>query len=115
MSPVSLSGCVLLESWTGTNGWSGKSFNIFDLDRKRWHQTWVDQSGGITHIVDGEYRDGALRFRTEPKRDDKGVLTQRLLTFTNMSPDRVRQHSQLSTDGGRTWTDEYDFIYERKK
>jgi hypothetical protein len=29
--------------------------------------------------------------------------------------DKVRQFSQASTDGGKTWKVEYDFIYTRKK
>src|SRR5688572_965830 len=33
-------GCVLLESWTGTGGVTGRSLNIFDAATKRWHQTW---------------------------------------------------------------------------
>jgi hypothetical protein len=109
-----LSNCVVLENWTGSSGWSGKSFNVYDRRSGTWHQTWVDQSGAITHFVDGRAGEGAMSFRTEPV-EEEGVRTERRLTFTALGPDRVRQHSQRSTDGGRTWEDEYDFIYERMK
>lgn len=107
-----LSSCVLLENWTGTNGWAGKSFNLYDASEKRWHQTWVDQSGTLTHFIDGQWREGALRFRTEP-REQGGQRTELRLTFYDLGPGKVRQHGQRSTDGGVTWQDQYDFIYER--
>jgi hypothetical protein len=107
-----LSSCVLLENWTGTNGWSGKSFNIYDATEGRWHQTWVDQSGTLTHFLDGQWRDGALHFRSAPRMQG-GQRTELRLTFHDLGPGRVRQHGQRSTDGGLTWQDQYDFIYER--
>jgi len=32
-----------------------------------------------------------------------------------LGPDKVRQFSRGSTDGGKTWNVEYDFTYTRKK
>jgi hypothetical protein len=37
------------------------------------------------------------------------------LTFFRLGPDRVRQLSEVSTDGGKTWTTNYDLIYTRRK
>ena len=37
------------------------------------------------------------------------------LTFFNISPDSVRQFSQVSADSGRTWTTAYDLMYVRRK
>ena len=31
-------GCALQENWTGAGGVSGTSLNLYDNDRKRWHQ-----------------------------------------------------------------------------
>ncbi|MEW6208480.1 MAG: hypothetical protein AB1631_08935 [Acidobacteriota bacterium] len=39
----------------------------------------------------------------------------RRLTFFNLGADRVRQFSERSTDGGKTWAVGYDFTYIRKK
>jgi len=36
------------------------------------------------------------------------------LTFTPIDKDTVRQHSELSEDGGQTWKTEYDFYYHRR-
>jgi len=40
---------------------------------------------------------------------------KRHLQFFKLGPDKVRQFSQQSTDGGKTWTPEYDFTCIRKK
>jgi hypothetical protein len=37
------------------------------------------------------------------------------LTFFNLSPERVRQFWEQSTDGGKTWTVAFDGMYVRKK
>jgi hypothetical protein len=40
---------------------------------------------------------------------------KRRLQFIKLTPDKVRQFSQGSTDGGKTWKPEYDFTYIEKK
>jgi hypothetical protein len=37
-----LDGCALRESWAGAKGGSGNSYNAYDRQSGRWHQTWVD-------------------------------------------------------------------------
>jgi tetratricopeptide (TPR) repeat protein len=56
-----------------------------------------------------------MHFWTEeiPQKDDTKL--KRHLQFIPSGKDKVRQFSQGSTDGGKTWKVEYDFIYTRKK
>jgi hypothetical protein len=42
-----------------------------------------------------------------------GSKLKRHLQFFNLGPNQVRQFSQASRDGGKTWTVEYDFTYNR--
>lgn len=44
-----------------------------------------------------------------------GTKLKRHLQFIKLGPDKVRQFSQGSNDGGKTWFVEYDFTYNRKK
>ncbi|MEZ5287311.1 MAG: hypothetical protein R2712_21410 [Vicinamibacterales bacterium] len=39
-------GCVVHEHWDAP-GSTGESFNIYDRTRGQWHQTWVDNTGGL--------------------------------------------------------------------
>jgi hypothetical protein len=107
-------GCVLMESWT-TQGQTGHSFNIYDRTRQQWHQTWVDNSGGL-HEYWGGLKDGNMVLAGEvplgPASRVAGRRTIRV-TFFPMGPDRVRQFSEaLNMDG--TWSVNYDLIYTRR-
>jgi hypothetical protein len=108
-------GCVLIENWDDGIGGTGQSFNLFDRQTRRWHQTWVDNGGGL-HEYWGELKDGHMVFRGEvplgPAQRFAGRRTVRL-TFSPMGSDKVRQFSEsLGTDG--KWTVNYDLIYTRR-
>jgi hypothetical protein len=108
--------CVIWENWNslGNTGYSGKSYNIYNADFKRWEQFWVDNLGGVIHFY-GQRKDGVMHFYTEDLPQSDGSKLKRHLRFFSLAPDRVRQFSQGSADGGATWSVEYDLTYNRKK
>jgi hypothetical protein len=93
-----------MENWTGTLGGSGKSMNFWDKGARRWQQTWVDDRGGVQQYT-GHLADGSLKYVGDKVR----------LTFSPLSGGRVRQLSEATPDGGKTWTVNYDFTYTRHK
>lgn len=107
-------GCALLEEWRGAGGVTGMSLNIYDADRKRWHQTWVDNTGGLL-VLDGEFSDGRMVLAGEALSDD--VPPRKTLQRITWTPqgDGVRQVWETSADGGRTWTLVFDGRYARRK
>lgn len=105
---------VILESWTGGSGNTGKSFNHFHIGTGKWVQYWVDQSSDRI-FLEGNYDPTQKAIVFYERIDQGSEKPQRRLTFFNISPDSVRQYSQQSTDGGTTWFIEYNFIYLRKK
>jgi hypothetical protein len=110
-----LNECVVFENWTGASSYIGKSFNLYDAQKKRWQQTWVDGVGGVTEFF-GEWRDGALRYTalgTVPP-GQKDAVDQRM-TFFKLDDGRVRQYIDQSTDAGKTWTPVFDGFYSKKK
>jgi tetratricopeptide (TPR) repeat protein len=104
--------CVIWENWTslGDSGYSGKSYNIFNAELNRWEQFWVDSQGEVIHFF-GSLAAGVMDFRTGAM---PGKALIRRLRFYNLGADRVRQLSEGSEDGGKTWTVEYDFTYKRE-
>jgi tetratricopeptide (TPR) repeat protein len=105
--------CVLLENWSGAGGGNGKSLNHYDAQKKIWIQDWVDAVGGAIHF-EGKLEDGVMSFYAD-SQDPDGSPVRRHLQFFKLDANRVRQFSQRSKDGGKTWTPEYDFTYVRKK
>jgi len=111
-----LEDCVVQENWTsaGNIGYSGKSYNIYNAAQKRWEQYWVDNAGGNIFFYGG-LKDGAMDYWTDEIPQPDGKKLKRHLQFIKLGPDKVRQFSQGSNDGGKTWFVEYDFTYNRKK
>jgi hypothetical protein len=113
-------GCVLQEHWkpggAGSSGGGGSSFNIYDSTRKMWFQTWVDATGGLHEYHGNLDADGNMAFTGEtPGAPGQPARVPTKLTFFRLGPDQVRQLSEVSTDGGKTWTTNYDLIYTRRK
>src|SRR5581483_2683311 len=110
-----LGNCVIWENWTSLgSGYVGKSYNVYNASLKRWEQFWVDNVGGMIHFYGG-LKDWVMDFWTDEMPQPDGSKLKRHLQFFNLGPDTVRQFSQGSKDGGKTWTVEYDFTYNRVK
>ncbi|HYG99844.1 MAG TPA: hypothetical protein VD837_11990 [Terriglobales bacterium] len=108
-----LKDCVIYENWTGARGFEGKSFNKYNPWLKQWEQYWVD-SGVDRMFFTGHLVDGEMRFQTDGFTE-QGKPLHRKLTFYNRPDGTVRQFSEASTDGKKTYTVEYDFVYKRRK
>ena len=110
-----LGDCVVQENWTsgGNSGYTGKSYNIYNRDLKRWEQYWVDSVGGNIFFYGG-MKDGVMDYWTDDIPQPGGTKLKRHLQFFKLGPDTVRQFSQGSTDDGKTWHVEYDLTYHRK-
>ena len=107
-----LRGCVVQEHWSGAGGGNGTSFNHYDAARKVWHQSWVDDSGGIL-LLDGGWRDGSMVLSGSHPGRAPGVTVTDRITWTPRADGSVRQWWQVTRDGGATWTTVFDGIYRR--
>lgn len=110
-------GCMILENWTSVGApFSGKSMNFVDPVSGKWKQIWIGsgKAPNASEFLNGEYRDGAMRFECETT-NPQGGKQQVHFYFFNEGPDQVRQFHETSNDEGKTWTTTYDFTYKRVK
>ena len=108
-------GCALLEEWRGNGGVSGSSVNVYDRERGRWHQTWVDSGGGLL-VLHGGFADGAMTLSGESLEAGPPVKRSLQRIRWQLQPDgRVRQLWEASTDDGRAWTIAFDGWYTKRK
>ncbi|MBL0145933.1 MAG: hypothetical protein IPP48_09360 [Chitinophagaceae bacterium] len=115
-----LDSCVLLEEWTSASlqqglRYAGKSFNTYNATTKQWQQTWVDNAGGTNEYMTGKFENNQIIYISTPFKFKKDTIAIRKMTFTNLSPVKLRQHGEISKDGGVVWSIEYDLEYRRKK
>lgn len=104
--------CWIHEHWASAVMGKGESFNFYNPTTKQWHQTWVDDQGGIAEF-DGTFREGAMRMEGYRQGMSNDRIPARL-TLTPLPNGTVRQLGENSTDGGKTWTVLYDLVYSRK-
>jgi hypothetical protein len=107
-----LGGCALRETWTGARGSRGTSYNAWDSQRRRWHQTWVD-NGGLVLRLDGGFADGKMVLSGET-RDSSGAAVLNRITWRETGPGAVRQLWEVSSDGGKTWGVAFDGRYRKR-
>jgi hypothetical protein len=106
-------GCALLENWRSTRGVEGKSLNTYDPATRMWRQFWVGQQRDVTDYRESEWKGSSLTFVSRsPGRNGGPELTMRL-TFSPLDEKTVRQLGELSSDGGNTFTTQYDLLYHR--
>ena len=105
-------GCIVEENWASANGGTGQSFNFYNPVTKKWHQSYMD-SDGSNWMMDGELKDGALRYEGAIYSPTGRVLVR--MNFYNLGPNKVRQTAETSADDGRTWTPVWDGLYVRKQ
>jgi len=106
-------GCALQENWNGAGGHSGTSLNVYDADTKRWHQTWVDNGGGLL-LLDGELVNGSMVLAGDSKPSGADAKsTRQRITWTPLPDGRVRQLWESSEDRGGTWTVVFDGYYTK--
>lgn len=115
-----LDSCILLEEWTSASinqgiRYAGKSFNTYNTATKQWQQTWVDNAGGSNEYLLGKFEDNKIIYTSSSFPFSKDTMAIRKMTFTNLSPEKLRQHGEISKNNGTSWTTEYDLEYRRKK
>lgn len=108
-----MNGCVVWENWTSVGSpYFGKSYNTWNSNLKRWEQYWVDTAGGVM-FFHGKLKENVMDYWTDEVAQSGGGTLVRHLQFFSLARDKVRQFSQGSSDGGKTWHTEYDLIYTR--
>lgn len=103
-------GAIIFEEWSSRDGrQTGKSMNYYEPASGTWKQCWVAAGGWVVEMA-GSFRDGAMRFEgTSASR--QGPAQKHRTTFTPLSPTRVRQTIEASSDGGATFVVSFDAIY----
>ncbi|HEY7379355.1 MAG TPA: hypothetical protein VH542_11770 [Steroidobacteraceae bacterium] len=109
-----LDGCAVHESWRGAGGNVGNSINFYDEPRKVWHQTWIDRMGNAL-VLEGRFENGAMRLEGQRPGAKPGQVDLHRIIWTPLAEGKVRQLWETSSDGGKTWSQAFDGLYEPAK
>lgn len=103
-------GCVIHEHYSTPRGYTGESLNMWDADRKVWHQTWVDNSGTLL-LLEGQLV--GRQMVLEGAGTDEGRPIRHRITWTPNADGSVRQHWETGAAGG-PWKTLFDGTYRKK-
>lgn len=107
--------CALHERYTTPTGYEGESLNVYDASRGVWHQTWVDNQGLLLRLEGGYDTDRMVMQGPTVGADGSTRLNRITWSRVDGDPDRVRQHWEVSTDDGATWSTGFDGLYIRQR
>ena len=106
-------GCGLKEQWSGAGGgYTGTSYNFYDANTGKWHQSWIDNQGGILQLK-GEMENGVMVMKTEPSLNANNQTVINKVSWTPKSENEVVQLWQVSTDNGENWQTVFHGIYRK--
>jgi hypothetical protein len=109
---LDLNQCLLVESWDGGKGHSGKNMFAYSSDDKSWHGMFTDNQGRV-HIFEGKVAQGSAEF-TGPSLAPGGQMVLNRVKVVRVAANKVQQSWEKSTDNGATWTMEFHGEYSRK-
>jgi tetratricopeptide (TPR) repeat protein len=96
-------GCSVHENYVSQSGYTGKSINFYDRNKKMWHQSWMDNTGAAIYL-EGTTKEGAMILTDATNR----------VTWSLLEDKRVRQHWETTSDEGKTWSTSFDGYYLKK-
>lgn len=106
--------CVIQENWKSARGaYTGTSYNFYNPQTDKWHQTWVDNQGGSL-LLSGNLEDGKMVLWSDPMKTRNGQTYRNRITWTPNPDGSVRQHWEVTYDDGKSWTTLFDGLYRRK-
>jgi hypothetical protein len=109
-----LADCAVEEHWADARGSRGQSLFYYLPSEDEWRQVWVTENaavpGGVKEKRQVQAPEGSVRFQGTITRPDGATYLDR----TTLTPDasgNVRQHIEISTDGGESWRTTFDAEY----
>ncbi len=107
-----LGACTIHEKFTDPKGkFYGESWSVYNAQKKKWQQTWVDNTGAYM-VFEGGMKDGKMELSME-KKDKAGKSIQMSMLFYNISANDFDWDWRKSEDDGKTWQTQWKIHYKR--
>ncbi|MBX3118656.1 MAG: hypothetical protein KF784_06295 [Fimbriimonadaceae bacterium] len=104
-----LGGKVIEENFS-MQGFNGRSWSVWSAQKKKWSQTWVDDSGGYLLFEGGKVGDTVVLQQTNVIR--AGVSMR--MVFSEIKKESFTWSWQMSKDEGKSWEDQWVLKYKRR-
>jgi hypothetical protein len=109
---LSLDHCLVTENWDGGQGHSGKNLFAYSPGDKRWYGMFADNRGHVHVFTDGKVSSGSAEFYG-PSLGPNGEAVLNRIKIVRLSPNKVEQTWEKSTDSGASWKEQFRLEYSR--
>lgn len=99
---LSLDKCLVVENWDGGRGHSGENIFGYSADDKSWYGMFADNEGRVHVFTSGKVASGSAEFQG-PSRGSNGEPILNRVKVVRLSPDKVEQTWEKSSDNGANW------------
>jgi hypothetical protein len=106
-----LGGCAIEDRWTGAVSGEGRGLTWFDADARRWRMVYVNEQGRSLDLAGVFAGDSLVLLGDNIGLDGRRGLQR--LTWSPLPQGGVRQHWEISFDGGSSWQLVFDGRYTR--
>ena len=107
--------CIIQENWTGADGqYTGTSYNFYDPQDQRWHQTWIDNQGQSLRLS-GQLEGKNMVLKSGPMKNQAGETVYHQITWSPHQDGSVRQHWQVAKLQSDEWKTLFDGLYQKRK
>ena len=106
--------CVIQENWSSArSGYTGTSYNFYNPQTGKWHQTWIDNQGSSL-LLTGQLEDGKMVMYSGAMKNQQGQDYINRISWTPNPDGSVRQLWEVSSDDGNKWTAVFDGVYKKE-
>jgi hypothetical protein len=99
---LSLDKCLVVENWDGGRGHHGQNILGYSADDRNWYGMFADNEGRVHVFTGGKVASGSAEF-TGTSHGPNGETVLNRVKVLRLSPDKVEQTWEKSSDNGTTW------------
>ena len=109
---LSLDKCLVVENWDGGRGHVGQNIMGYSADDKSWYGMFADNEGRVHVFTSGKVTSGSAQF-VGASHGSNGETVLNRVRVVRLTPDKVEQIWEKSTDNGSTWNVMFKGEYSR--
>jgi hypothetical protein len=109
---LSLDKCMFVEHWENGKGHATEKMLAYSPEDKNWYGIFADNEGRVHVFLDGKVASGTAEFHG-PSRGPNGEEVRNRLKVVRLSPNKIEETWEKSTDDGASWTTAYRAEYTR--
>ncbi len=99
---LSLDKCLVVENWDGGRGHYGQNIFGYSADDRNWYGMFADNEGRVHVFTSGKISAGSAEFEGT-SRGANGETVLNRVKVVRVSPDKVEQSWEKSSDNGSSW------------